>query len=632
MSAVAAMPAAARPSDCSPERAGREDPVRVAEALAAVGAATIGPEGVVDVLRSAVAHCCELLSIRRGGVYLREPEQETFIGVAGHPRQEIDSAVCHLRLGGTNDEITQEILRTRQPVVIRNAVGDIRASRAAIRAWKVRSLLAVPMEHGEEIVGLMIFDNGDELHPYSPSDIAVAGAFAATAAAAVARERCSERLRAALETATRQNKLLRRTMTAEHRLSDAILSGGGIASIVGLVAQMTGKPTALYDAGGHTVASAGVDDAPVTLMEDASGHSDVAGLLQGAVVGSSTTVGPLLAAGVTRRHLVTPIDIRDDRWGWLVLMEHTSRMNAFDDFLLRRAATHLALELTGSRRVNASAADARAGLARQLIRGTSADDEVRRTAEYLGIDLDSPRVVVFLRSRDAAGTETADADPMTDELGRLLRTDVLDTKGPEGVALLVGVSAREPGPAAVRRVKAALAEVIDHVNGAGDLIAGISTVCRDTARLPSAYREAREVTTCIETFLGASQQLLAADDLGPARLFLANASATAVSRFVEDMIGALLVEDEGVAELLRTLDAFYETGRSVRLSAERLGVHENTVRYRLSRVTQITGLDVAGDADHQLSVQVALLVLRLQGHPSLRSFEAHRAPEPQPVA
>ena len=51
-------------------------------------------------------------------------------------------------------------------------------------------------------------------------------------------------------------------------------------------------------------------------------------------------------------------------------------------------------------------------------------------------------------------------------------------------------------------------------------------------------------------------------------------------------------------------------------------MHENTVRYRLSRVREITGLDVAGDADDQLSVQVALLVLRLRGHPALRSFDA----------
>jgi hypothetical protein len=39
-------------------------------------------------------------------------------------------------------------------------------------------------------------------------------------------------------------------------------------------------------------------------------------------------------------------------------------------------------------------------------------------------------------------------------------------------------------------------------------------------------------------------------------------------------------------------------------------------------VQSITGLDVAGCADDQLSVQVALLGLRLKGHPSLRPLES----------
>jgi hypothetical protein len=47
--------------------------------------------------------------------------------------------------------------------------------------------------------------------------------------------------------------------------------------------------------------------------------------------------------------------------------------------------------------------------------------------------------------------------------------------------------------------------------------------------------------------------------------------------------------------------------------AERLGVHENTIRYRLSRVEQLTGLAVTHDPDAQLQAHMALLVLELQG-------------------
>jgi DNA-binding PucR family transcriptional regulator len=140
--------------------------------------------------------------------------------------------------------------------------------------------------------------------------------------------------------------------------------------------------------------------------------------------------------------------------------------------------------------------------------------------------------------------------------------------------------------------------------------------------LPGAYREAREVTSCIENFPAVSARtVLAVDELGPGRLFVTNGNTGALDRFADEMVGPLLVGGEGTDELLRTLEAFFDTGRSVRLSSERLGVHQNTVRYRLSRVHAITGLDVAANADDQLSIQVALLVLRLQGHCALRPFE-----------
>jgi sugar diacid utilization regulator len=158
-------------------------------------------------------------------------------------------------------------------------------------------------------------------------------------------------------------------------------------------------------------------------------------------------------------------------------------------------------------------------------------------------------------------------------------------------------------------------------------------VCREPSGLPAAYHEAREVGRCIESFAGtSSRRVLAADDLGPARLFIANVNSAAAARFVEDVIGPLLTGEEATDDLLRTLEAFYDTGRSVRLSSERLGVHENTIRYRLSRVHTITGLDVAADADDQLSVQVALLVLRLQGHSVLRSFETEQAADERELA
>ena len=157
------------------------------------------------------------------------------------------------------------------------------------------------------------------------------------------------------------------------------------------------------------------------------------------------------------------------------------------------------------------------------------------------------------------------------------------------------------------------------------LIVGVSSVC-EPAALGRAYREAREVTQCIDRFTGQSaHRILAVDDLGPARLFLANGESSAVRSYVDDVLGPLLSGDSATNDLLRTLQCWFDSSRSVRVCAARLGVHENTIRLRLARVHTLTGLDVAGDANDQLGIQTALLVLRLQGHPALAPVDERAA-------
>jgi sugar diacid utilization regulator len=599
-------------------------------------AATGGQWDLEDLLRLIATRACEVLRIKRCGVYLRDDGRELFTGRAAHPREEIESTVRHLTLGAPTDEITRELVRTRKPLVIRDAHTDPRAAQAVIRAWKLRSLLGVPMVAGEEVIGLFLFDNADELHPYTAADLEIAGAIARLAAGAVVQAQVAEQVKAKLETATRQNLLLRRTTTAEHRLSDALLRGGGLTAVVELVAQLTGKPVALYDVHGQPVAKASAPDGDgpeVRLLEEAHGNERIACLLRDIVAGSCASVGPLLAEGIRHRHIAAPVDVSGSRWGWLVVMEHRARLSAFDEFLTRRAATHLALELAGRRRLNVSASDARATFARQLIRGTQDPDDLRRSAEYLGIAFEIPRVVAFVTARDSERGAPFDTDPLISEVRKRCGGEVLATKGPEGFALVIDVPSTQPVRTGLRVVKAALADACSRLANGNELITGLSSVCREPSGLPGAYREAREVARCIESFAGtSSRRVLAADDLGPGRLFIANVNSAAAARFVEDVIGPLLTGEEATDDLLRTLEAFYDTGRSVRLSSERLGVHENTVRYRLSRVHTITGLDVAADADDQLSVQVALLVLRLQGHSVLRSFETEGAADERELA
>lgn len=60
-------------------------------------------------------------------------------------------------------------------------------------------------------------------------------------------------------------------------------------------------------------------------------------------------------------------------------------------------------------------------------------------------------------------------------------------------------------------------------------------------------------------------------------------------------------------ELLETLNAYLETGRSLEATAKQLFVHANTVRYRLKRISEIIGWDATG-AREAFVLQVAMVL------------------------
>ncbi len=60
-------------------------------------------------------------------------------------------------------------------------------------------------------------------------------------------------------------------------------------------------------------------------------------------------------------------------------------------------------------------------------------------------------------------------------------------------------------------------------------------------------------------------------------------------------------------ELLATLGAYLDNGRSLEATARELFVHPNTVRYRLKRISEVIGWDATG-AREALILQSALIL------------------------
>jgi DNA-binding PucR family transcriptional regulator len=189
---------------------------------------------------------------------------------------------------------------------------------------------------------------------------------------------------------------------------------------------------------------------------------------------------------------------------------------------------------------------------------------------------------------------------------------VLATGVAEGVLVMLELQGGETDASELAAAKAIIGRALDKLDPDRRLSVGVSMPCAKPADVLRAYGEARQVVQGLKTFGDGSVRLLGADELGPGRVFLATADAEQVRSFARTTLGPLLTE-AAHQDLRTTLQAFLDGGRNVRRAATELDVHENTIRYRLTRIEELTGLALVTDSNDQLSAQLAMLVVRLQG-------------------
>src|SRR5439155_21145637 len=90
--------------------------------------------------------------------------------------------------------------------------------------------------------------------------------------------------------------------------------------------------------------------------------------------------------------------------------------------------------------------------------------------------------------------------------------------------------------------------------------------------------------------------------------------AAELQRFYAETIAPLVAYDEQYeTDLVQTLETFLDADGNVAGTAQRLFTHRHTVRYRLERVRDLTGLDVSStDGREKLGLGLkAMRVLRI---------------------
>lgn len=100
--------------------------------------------------------------------------------------------------------------------------------------------------------------------------------------------------------------------------------------------------------------------------------------------------------------------------------------------------------------------------------------------------------------------------------------------------------------------------------------------------------------------------VLSGQDFGPLPMFVAAADVGEVKGFVEESIGAIVAHDRAHdTPYLKTLSAYLNEGCRSQTCADAMGLHVTTLRYRLSRIRDLFGVEV-DTPDRRFAVELAI--------------------------
>lgn len=238
-----------------------------------------------------------------------------------------------------------------------------------------------------------------------------------------------------------------------------------------------------------------------------------------------------------------------------------------------------------------------------LLRGLLSGDPPRTSEErrQIGLRLGLPsegrfRIVLMHPSRSAA-----------ESLRRVSDIGIMTPAGDLSGAAVFLLEGDERSPGSGGLVKRFLSEGL-----ASGTRVGISSEVADVAMLPEAVRQAVEALK--RTGAATGREVAVFDDplaLGVQGLLDRYRNDPAMVEFIAAVLGDLPQRDRrGV--LQETLEAYVACGGAQVETADRLGIHRNTLAYRLKQISELTGSDPS-TAEGRLELHLALLAKRARG-------------------
>ncbi|MEU3914581.1 helix-turn-helix domain-containing protein [Streptomyces sp. NPDC029721] len=369
-------------------------------------------------------------------------------------------------------------------------------------------------------------------------------------------------------------------------MADVAASGGGEEAITRALHELTGLPALIEDRFGRLRSWTGPNRPDPYPEPDPVRRGEMLHAM-------AREAGPVRM----KDRLVTLIRPHGEILGVLALVGARGETDEHTVLALEHAATSLALELAHLRNLAEVELRLHGELVDDLLAGTDEASAYARS-EAVGHDLHRRNYIIVVQWSD----RTAD-DSFEQTVGRAAAAvgmRSLLTRRSDHVVLV----------ADDRPDARALYEALARETGTRSGTIGVSAPCESLEAIPQRYREAQRALEVRRHSLERYGTTFF-DELGLYRLLVPGSDYRELETFVHEWLGQLIDYDSRHhAAMVETLSRYFDCGGNYDETAESLAIHRSTLRYRLKRIRDISGNDLA-DVEDRLNLQVATRVWKI---------------------
>lgn len=417
----------------------------------------------------------------------------------------------------------------------------------------------------------------------------------------------------------RQMEMLEYTQRIHLQLTQVVLQNEGFPRIAQVLSELLDAPVRIFDRYFNLLAYFGLAEGSC-LVSPQGTDLEYQALKRSRLPGMSPRLIPPDRIPHVPGQVLQPLVTGNDIHGFISVISH-GPLKDLDMIAVSVAATISTLEMLKEKAVWEAEERVKGDFLDDLMEENfSSQESLRRRANYLGYDLTKHFTVLWVDIDNFAQLSSRKDEAELQEIKRRLlslvrlclqshnRQALIKYKS-DNIIILLQVDPGSGGGEA-----RSTAELIRQT-AKGDLpltvSVGIGRCYADLSQLPQSLREAEQALS-IGKRLWKKDRTVFYDDLGVYRLFTGTESHGELESYYHSTIHPLVAYDrEHNSKLLMTLEAFFDNNAEIKETAERLFVHRHTLKYRLNRIREITGLDPENCQDRfrlQLGIVAAHLL------------------------